>query len=107
MSEKRFRVVNRTLGVQPKIGPFSIEQIFPWSCIAMANIFLFYYLIKTGWLATGFITFWGWGTWWILSSNKDFFGKFIGTPRISRGYMRFVSLTESPKKYIGDRRKKV
>ena len=91
---KKFRVVNRTLGVQPKIGPFSTEQVFPWACILMGNVLIFYYTLKVNWLATGFITFWGWGTWWILSSNKDFFGKFISTPRITRGYIPFSPLNK-------------
>jgi hypothetical protein len=48
--------------------------------------------MQAGWFATGFVTAWGWATWWTVSSNKTFFGKFIGTPRITRGYKPFTSL---------------
>lgn len=90
--EKQFRTVNTILGESPRLGPFPADQIFPWIGIILASIFIFHYLLDTGWLATGLIAAWGCATWWVLSSNKDYFGKFIGVPRISRGYMRFTSL---------------
>ncbi|RCJ19067.1 hypothetical protein A6770_32310 [Nostoc minutum NIES-26] len=90
--EKKIRLVNQSLGEQPKIGPFPADQIFPWLVIGMACIFIFYYLLNVGWLSTLFASFWGWATWWFVSSNKSFLGKFVGTPRISRGYMPFTSL---------------
>lgn len=98
MAEKKIVYVNRTLGIQPKIGPFPAEQVFPWACIAICNVFIFYYMLNVGWLATGFITCWGWGTWWIVSSNRNFFTKFIGLPQISRGYMPFVSVNSEGRK---------
>ncbi|MBD2498353.1 hypothetical protein [Nostoc sp. FACHB-280] len=92
LPEKKFRVVNQSLGTQPKIGPLPAEQIFPWLVITMGCIFGFYYMLNWGWLATLFASLWGCATWWFVSSNKSFLGKFVGTPRISRGYMQFISL---------------
>jgi hypothetical protein len=92
LPEKKFRVVNQSLGTQPKIGPLPAEQMFPWLVITMGCIFGFYYMLNLGWLATLFASLWGCATWWFVSSNKSFLGKFVGTPRISRGYMSFVSL---------------
>jgi hypothetical protein len=54
--------------------------------------------MQASWLATGITTAWGWATWWTVSSNKTFFGKFVGTPRITRGYKPFISIVNSPEK---------
>ncbi|WP_414545729.1 hypothetical protein [Nostoc sp. CCY0012] len=94
--EKKFRTVNTILGESPRLGPFPADQIFPWAGIIITSIFIFHYLLDTGWLATGLIAAWGCATWWVLSSNKSFFGKFVGAPRISRGYMPFSSLANRP-----------
>lgn len=92
MSEHRsFRTVNKILGERPRLGPFPADQIFPWTLIAVGNVFLFNYLLKASWLATGLAIAWGWASWWTISTNKDFFGKFVAVPRISRGYMRHQS----------------
>ncbi|WP_392475908.1 hypothetical protein [Nostoc sp. C110] len=89
MSNKHdFRTVNRILGERPRLGPFPADQIFPWTLIAVVNVFIFNYLLKTSWLGTSLSIAWGWATWWTISTNKDFFGKFVSVPRISRGYMR-------------------
>jgi hypothetical protein len=89
MREKpSFRTVNRILGERPKLGPFPADQIFPWTLIAVGQVFLFNYLLKASWLGTGLAIAWGWASWWTISTNKDLFGKFVATPRISRGYMR-------------------
>lgn len=95
-NENKFRAVNRVLGDSPRLGPFPADQIFPWSLIAILNVFIVYYTFQVGWLATGLSIAWGWATWWVLSTNKDFFGKFVGVPRISRGYMPFQRLKKNP-----------
>ena len=98
MSEqRRYRNVNRILGEQPRLGPFPADQIFPWGAIGMTNIILFHYILNAGWLPTSIATAWGWATYWTLSSRKSFFGKFIGVPRLSKGYMRHRSLLKSKK----------
>lgn len=95
MSTKHdFRTVNRILGERPRLGPFPADQIFPWTLIAVVNVFIFNYLLKTSWLGTGLSIAWGWATWWTISTNKDFFGKFVSVPRISRGYMKFQSIQQ-------------
>ncbi|MDB9344580.1 hypothetical protein PN456_17245 [Nodularia spumigena CS-586/05] len=94
--EKKFRPVNKILGESPRLGPFPAEQIFPWIGITLSSIFIFHYVFNAGWLITGLVAGWGCSTWWVLSANKDYFGKFIGVPRISRGYMRFTSLVNRP-----------
>lgn len=54
MSKKHdFRTVNRILGERPRLGPFPADQIFPWTLIAVVNVFIFNYLLKTSWLGTG------------------------------------------------------
>ncbi|MEJ1936617.1 hypothetical protein WDZ92_41020 [Nostoc sp. NIES-2111] len=96
MSDKHsFRTVNRILGERPRLGPFPADQIFPWTLIAAGNVFLFNYLLKTSWLATGLAIAWGWASWWTISTKGDFFGKFVATPRISRGYMRHKAIRNS------------
>ncbi len=92
MTEKRFRTVNRVLGNKPRLGPFPADQIFPWAGIAILNVFVVSYTFKAGWLATGLSIAWGCASWWVISTNKDFFGKFVGVPRVSRGYMPFKTL---------------
>ncbi|PHM07632.1 hypothetical protein [Nostoc sp. 'Peltigera malacea cyanobiont' DB3992] len=104
MSKKHnFGTVNRILGERPRLGPFPADQIFPWTLIAVVNVFIFNYLLKTSWLGTGLSIAWGWATWWTISTNKDFFGKFVSVPRISRGYMRFQSIQQ--KSEVGSRKK--
>ncbi|BCL39908.1 hypothetical protein [Nostoc sp. MS1] len=88
MTQQRFRTVNRILGERPRLGPFPADQIFPWTLIAVGNVFLFNYLLKASWLATLLAIAWGWASWWTISTKGDFFGKFVATPRISRGYMK-------------------
>ncbi|MHC5861420.1 hypothetical protein [Nostoc sp.] len=90
--EREFRTVNRVLGDQPRLGPFPADQIVPWSAIALISYMVIKGFMQASWLATGIVTAWGWATWWTVSSNKAFFGKFVGTPRITRGYKPFVSL---------------
>lgn len=93
MSEQRRHInVNRILGKQPRLGPFPADQIFPWGAIGITNLIVFHYMLNAGWLAVSVSTTWGWATYWTLSSNKTFFSKFIGVPRLSKGYMRHQSL---------------
>nr|WP_089094133.1 hypothetical protein [Nodularia sp. NIES-3585] len=94
--EKEFRTVNKILGENPRLGPFPAEQIFPWLGITLSSIFIFHYIFNAGWLVTGLVAAWGCSVWWVLSVNKNYFGKFVGVPRISRGYMRFRSLVNRP-----------
>ncbi|WP_191049391.1 MULTISPECIES: hypothetical protein [Nostocaceae] len=90
--KEKFRIVNRILGDRPRLGPFPADQIFPWSAIAILNVLVLNYIFQVSWLATGLSIAWGWATWWVLSSNRTFFGKFVGVPRISRGYMTYKAL---------------
>ncbi len=62
--------------------------------IAILNVFVFNYMLKTSWLGTGLSIAWGWASWWTISTNKDFFGKFVNVPRISRGYMKFQTIKQ-------------
>ncbi|WP_341531715.1 hypothetical protein WKK05_39050 (plasmid) [Nostoc sp. UHCC 0302] len=93
-NEHRFRTVNRILGERPRLGPFPADQIFPWTLIAVGNVFIFNYLLNTSWLGTGLAISWGWASWWTISTKGDFFGKFVSIPRISRGYMRHQSIQQ-------------
>ncbi|MCC5611998.1 hypothetical protein LC612_36025 [Nostoc sp. CHAB 5834] len=93
--ENNFRTVNRVLGDSPRLGPFPADQIFPWSVIAILNVFVVFYTFKAGWLATGLSMAWGWATWWVVSTSKDFLGKFVGVPRITKGYMPFQTLKKN------------
>ncbi|KAB8333856.1 hypothetical protein SD80_011390 [Scytonema tolypothrichoides VB-61278] len=93
---REFRTVNHILGKQPRLGPLSADQIIPWSAIALIGYMVVKGFMQQSWLATGIAIAWGWATWWTVSSNQAFFGKFIGTPRIIRGYKPFVSLVHPP-----------
>jgi hypothetical protein len=97
MSNRDFRTVNRVLGDVPRIGPFPADQVVPWSIIGLLSYLIVQGFLQAGWFATGIVTAWGWATWWTVSSNKTFFGKFVGTPRITRGYKPFTSLVNPPK----------
>jgi len=93
---KQFRSVNRILGEQPRIGPFLADQVFPWTVIALAAYFICKGMLGATWLVTGLIIAWGWATWWTLTSNKTWMAKFVGVPRITRGYKRFFSVIAIP-----------
>ncbi|MEM7552617.1 MAG: hypothetical protein AAF378_00685 [Cyanobacteria bacterium P01_A01_bin.84] len=103
--QRRYRNVNRILGEQPKLGPFPADQIFPWGAIGIVNLIILHYMLDAGWLAVSVSTAWGWATYWTLSSNKRFFGKFIGVPRLSKGYMKHQSLI-TPYRYEYSRNRK-
>ncbi len=94
---QQFRTVNRVLGEQPKIGPFPADQVFPWSAIALLTYFLVKVLFNASWLVTCLVIGWGWASWWTLSSNKTWMGKFVRVPRIVRGYQHFQSLVKKQK----------
>ncbi|MEM7716081.1 MAG: hypothetical protein AAF349_21335 [Cyanobacteria bacterium P01_A01_bin.68] len=91
-SDRKFRNVNRILGEQPRLGPFPADQLFPWAIIGLNNLVIFHYILDSGWLMTSVSIAWGWATYWTISSNKTFFGKFVSVPRLSRAYMRHSSL---------------
>lgn len=94
--DREFRTVNRVLGDQPRIGPFPADQIVPWTGILLFGILVVNGVFQASWFATGVFVAWGWATWWVVSSNKAFFGKFVSTPRIVRGYKPFISLVNPP-----------
>ncbi|NEU71841.1 hypothetical protein PI95_004430 [Hassallia byssoidea VB512170] len=100
-----FRTVNRILGEQPRLGPFPADQIVPWSAIALIMYMVVKGFMQQSWFATGIAIAWGWATWWTVSSNKAFFGKFVGTPRLSRGYKPFESLVNPPRSEPKKKRK--
>lgn len=91
MPRRELRTVNRILGSLPNLGPFPADQIVPWASILIFSFVVVRGFFQASWLVTGIITAWGIATWWTLSTNKNFFGKFIGTPRIVRGYKPFDS----------------
>lgn len=94
--QKEFRMVNRVLGEQPRIGPFPADQVFPWSAIALIMYMVVKGFLQQSWLATGIAIAWGWATWWTLTSNKSWLGKFVGVPRITRGYKYYIPFVNSP-----------
>ncbi|MBW4642680.1 MAG: hypothetical protein KME52_30045 [Desmonostoc geniculatum HA4340-LM1] len=104
---REFRTVNRVLGEQPRIGPFPADQVFPWTAIAMAAYFICKAMLQASWLVTGLVIAWGWATWWTLTSNKIWLSKFVGVPRVARGYKRFYSLVQQPQSLTPSFRKKV
>jgi len=94
---KQFRTVNRVLGEQPKIGPLRADQVFPWSAIALLTYFLVKVLFNASLLVTCLVIGWGRDSWWTLSSNITWMGKFVLFPRIFRGYQHFQSLVKKQK----------
>lgn len=96
MSDKRLRTVNRVLGDKPRLGPFPADQILPWSGIALFGYMVVKGALDQSWFATGIFIAWGWATWWVVTTNKSFMGKFVGTPRTIRGYKRYESLVNPP-----------
>ncbi|MGP1385719.1 MAG: hypothetical protein ACTS2F_19320 [Thainema sp.] len=95
MPSSSFRPVNPILGAQPRLGPIPADQIVPWFCITGLS-----YLIGRGvglnWIAIGFLAAWGMSTWWILTGGHSwtFTAKFVPTPTWSRGYARYLRLTQ-------------
>lgn len=104
---REFRTVNRVLGEQPRIGPFPADQVFPWTAIAMAVYFICKVMLLASWLVTGLVIAWGWATWWTLTSNKTWLSKFVGVPRVARGYKSFYSLVQQPEIPTSNSRKRV
>jgi hypothetical protein len=104
---REFRTVNRVLGEQPRIGPFPAEQVFPWTVIAMAAYFICKEMLQASWLVTGLVIAWGWATWWTLTSNKNWLSKFVGVPRVTRGYKGFYSFVQQPGTPTPSSRKRV
>jgi hypothetical protein len=90
----RFRRVNQILDAKPRLGPFPADLIFPWAGIALLIFVISNYLFKFDWLWTILLIAWGCGTWWILVGSKPykFLAKFIGAPRWSRGYVRYLTI---------------
>lgn len=112
MTNKRgeFRAVNRILGEQPRIGPFPADQVFPWTAIAFVGFFVVNGIFAADLMTTGFFIAWGCATWWTLTANKSWLGKFVGVPRVTRGYKPFYSLvnlsfTDTPRQRKKRRRK--
>ena len=91
---REFRTVNRVLGEQPRIGPFPADQVFPWTMIGLIIYLICKLILQASWLITGLMIVWGWATWWTLTSNKTWLAKFVGIPRVTRGYKRFYSLAK-------------
>ncbi|NJN07541.1 MAG: hypothetical protein HC815_05940 [Richelia sp. RM1_1_1] len=105
LRDKEFRTVNRVLGDQPRLGPFPADQVVPWSAIALLGYLIVKGFLAQSWFATGIFIAWGWATWWTVSSNKSFMGKFVGTPRTVRGYKRYESLVNPPQSFPRQRKK--
>jgi hypothetical protein len=109
MSETReFRRVNRALGKQPKIGPFPAGQLIPFAII----LFLSWSakeVFHLSWLNTGLFAAWLMGTSWILTGTRAwrYFSKFVGTPYLVRGAVRYESLlVESVETSTHEKRKR-
>jgi hypothetical protein len=103
---REFRTVNRVLGDQPRLGPFPADQIVPWSGIALFGYMFVKGFLNASWFATGIFIAWGWATWWVVTSNKAFMGKFVGTPRMVRGYKRYESIVNPPQSTPPQRKSK-
>ncbi|BDA76038.1 unknown protein (plasmid) [Calothrix sp. PCC 7716] len=101
-----FRTVNRVLGDQPRLGPFPADQIVPWTGIFLFGVLVVNQVFQASWFVTGLFIAWGWATWWTLSSSKAYLGKFVATPRVVRGYKRYVSLVNPPPPLIKNKKQK-
>ena len=93
---RQLRTVNRILGTQPRLGPFPADQIIPWTAILLISYMVVKGGLQASWLVTGIVAAWAIATWWVVSSNKSFLRKFVGTPRVARGYKPFVSFVNPP-----------
>lgn len=93
---RQLRTVNRILGTQPRLGPFPANQIIPWAAILLISYMVVKEGLQASWLVTGIVAAWAVATWWVVSSNKSFLGKFVGTPRVTRGYKPFISFANPP-----------
>ena len=93
---RQLRTVNRILGTQPRLGPFPADQIIPWAAILLISYMVVKEGLQASWLVTGIVAAWAVATWWVVSSNKSFLGKFVGTPRVTRGYKPSISFTNPP-----------
>jgi hypothetical protein len=92
----RFRQVNQVLDTKPRLGPFPADLIFPWVGIGLGIYLVTNYVFKLDWLWTSLLIGWGCGTWWILVGSKPhkFLSKFVGSPRWSRGYVRYQTIRQ-------------
>ena len=94
MSGRGFRTVNQILGTQPRLGPFPADQIVPWSVVALLGYFI-KQIFHWDWVWMGIFITWGCSTWWVLTGSKGwkFLSKFVGVPRVVRGYKRLILLS--------------
>ena len=90
--EKQFRVVNQSLGKQPKFGPFSANQIIPLILIVFASIVI-QQVFQLSWINGILVALWMFGTVWILTGKYSwrFLAKFVRPPYWVRSSVRYES----------------
>jgi len=93
--ESQNRPVNRILGSKPNLGPLPGDQLGPWALILFFGVILKWF-IGFGLLPLALYTVWGVATYWLLTADYSwrFKGKFVPTPRWTRGMVRAKSLFE-------------
>lgn len=91
--QEQFRRVNRSLGKNPKLGPFSAKQIIPvvaclLSTATITNLF------HLSWIQSTFLLAWLLGISWVLFGENPwrYVAKYVRAPRLVRGGTRYVPL---------------
>ena len=90
--EKKFRVVNQSLGNQPKFGPFPANQIIPFVVIIFVAVFI-QQLFQLSWINGILVALWMFGTSWVLMGKHSwrFLAKFVHPPYWVRSSVRYES----------------
>ena len=92
MTEQKRRKVNRILGAQARIGPFTLGQIIP-AGVALWLAFAVKQLLGLTWIQFALFFLWKMGMITVFSGNRSwrFFNKFISPPRTLRARSNYSS----------------
>jgi hypothetical protein len=88
-----FRPVNRTLGVQPKIGPFALHQVAPF-LLSLALTYALKDLLGFDWLVAALLVAALTGSSLALLGNQPwrFFAQLKPCPYVVRGGCQYLSI---------------
>ncbi|MEM9817782.1 MAG: hypothetical protein AAF827_15445 [Cyanobacteria bacterium P01_D01_bin.6] len=90
---EEFIPINGALSLKPSLGPIPADQVFPWACIVLGNLFVVKSLLGLSWIVTILSIGWSIATWWILtgSDTGKFLSKFHAPPFWMYGCAQYAS----------------
>lgn len=106
MSQQQFRAINRIVGSQPKVGPFSAHQIIPFAAICVMG-FMSMQLFGLNWLEMIFLDAALTLTFVIVFGNRSWqiICRMYKCPYLVRGGIFYYSLL-NPTSYVSQHKHK-